>query len=144
MPGTMSDLPGQEFTLLAMSASMPWPATVGVSVLPSSVMSGPPLPLASAFCHCVVRTVHGTNFTVTAVLAYCGNCLWHCATTPFIQVTWAGVDAPMRHTVSCAGAAVLPEDAGALLLEPQAAAAIRTIGATAVTAATLVSFIGGS
>src|SRR5260370_33947843 len=122
-----------------MSASMPWLATVGVSVFPSSVMSGPPLPLASAFCHCVVRTVHGTNFTVTAVLAYCGNCLWNCATTPVIHVTWAGVDAPMRHTVSCVGAA---DDVVVLRLEPHAAAATNTIGAPAVTAAALPKFPG--
>ena len=55
-----------------------------------------------------------------------------------------GMDAPIRHTVSCVGAAVLPEEAGALLLEPHAAAAIKIIGATAVTAATLVSFTAGS
>jgi hypothetical protein len=31
--------------------------------------------------------------------------LWNWRITPFIQVTCAGVDEPIRHTVSCAGAA---------------------------------------
>ena len=30
--------------------------------------------------------------------------MWNWATTPFIQVTWDGTDAPIRQTVSCAGA----------------------------------------
>jgi hypothetical protein len=31
--------------------------------------------------------------------------LWNWLITPFIQVTCGGVDEPIRHTVSCAGAA---------------------------------------
>jgi hypothetical protein len=44
--------------------------------------------------------------------------LWKSATTPFIQVTWDGTDAPIRQTTSLAGA-----DADVLdgLLEPQPA-----------------------
>ena len=77
---------------------------MGVSVLPSLVMSGAFLPLASALFQSVVRLVQGTQTTLTLVLAYCGKSLWNWATTPFIQETWDGTEAPIRHTVSCAGA----------------------------------------
>ena len=66
---------------------MPLAASVGVSVLPSSVMSGMFLPLDSALFQSVVRLPHGIQSTLTWVLAYCGKSLWNCATTPFIQVT---------------------------------------------------------
>src|ERR1700752_2632614 len=104
-----------------MLAITPRLASVGVSVLPSSVMSGAFLPLASALFQSVVRTVQGTHTTLTLVLAYCGYCLWNCATTPFIQLTWDGTDAPIRHTVSLAGADEL--DGDEVPLEPQPAAA---------------------
>ena len=48
------------------------------------------------------------------------------ATTPFIQVTSAGMEAPIRHTVSCAGAAeeeVAPVDDEPLELQPAIARA---------------------
>src|SRR6202046_5777110 len=90
----------------------------GVSVLPSSVMSGPPLPLVSAFVQSVMRLVHGIQSTTTLVFLYCGNCLWNCLTMPFIQVTCEGTDAPIRHTVSLAGAAAAADEP---LLEPQPA-----------------------
>ncbi len=83
---------------------MPSAASVGVSVLPSSVMSGVFLPLDSALFQSVVRLVHGTQTTLTLVLAYCGKSVWNWATTPFIQVTWDGTEPPIRQTVSCAGA----------------------------------------
>jgi hypothetical protein len=79
---------------------MPLAASVGVSVLPSSVTSGMFLPLDSALFQSCVRSPQGTHTTLTWVLAYCGNCVWKFATTPFIQVTWAGTDAPIRQTVS--------------------------------------------
>ena len=85
-------------------ASTPRVASVGVSVLPSSVMSGAFLPLDSALFQSVVRLVHGTQTTLTLVLAYSGKSLWNWVTTPFIQVTWDGTEPPMRQTVSCAGA----------------------------------------
>jgi hypothetical protein len=46
-------------------------------------------------------------------------------TTPFIQVTWDGTEAPIRHTVSCDGAADVDDDppADELLLELQPAIA---------------------
>ncbi len=83
---------------------MPLAASVGVSVLPSSVMSGTFLPDDRALFQSVVRLVHGTQTTLTWVLAYCGNSLWNCDTTPFIQVTWLGTEPPIRQTVSVAGA----------------------------------------
>src|ERR1700726_4135133 len=101
----MSEPLGQAFTWLLMFASAPCAATPGVSVLPSSVMSGPPFPLLSALVQSVTRFAHGIQSTTTLVLAYCGNCLWNCVTTPFIQVTWDATDGPIRHTVSLAGAA---------------------------------------
>ena len=108
----------QALTSLVTLASAPWVATPGVSVLPSSVMSGPPLPLVRAFVQSVVRLPHGIQSTTTLVVLYWGNCLWNCETTPVIQVTWDGTDAPMRHTTSLAGADE-PDDE--LLLEPQPA-----------------------
>src|SRR5215469_12388908 len=104
-------------TLLVMLASAPWAATPGVSVLPSSLMSGPPLPLVRAFVQSVVRLPHEIQSTTSLVLLYCGNCLWNCETTPFIQVTWDGTDAPIRQTTSLAGADELDDE----LLEPQPA-----------------------
>src|SRR6266571_5439581 len=111
---------GQALTSLVMLASAPCAATPGVSVLPSSVMSGPPFPLLTALVQSVMRLAHGIQSTTTFVLAYCGNCLWNCATTPFIQVTCDPTDGPIRHTVSLAGAA---DAAGAEPLEPHPAAA---------------------
>ena len=93
---------------------MPLAASVGVSVLPSSVMSGMFLPLDSAVFQSCVRLVQGTHTTLTWVLAYCGNSLWKSATTPFIQVTWDGTEPPIRQTVSVDGADdELPVGAGA-------------------------------
>jgi hypothetical protein len=73
----------------------------------------------------VVRTVQGTQTTLTLVFAYCGKSLWNWATTPFIQVTWDGTEAPIRHTVSCDGADDVDDDppADELLLELQPAIA---------------------
>src|ERR1700722_9853755 len=87
-----------------MLARPPRLASVGVSVLPSSVTSGPFLPLVSAVFQSVVRFPHGTQTTLTLVFLYCGNCWWNWVTTPFIQVTWAGTEAPIRQTVRLAGA----------------------------------------
>src|SRR5262249_6560632 len=96
--------PGDQLlTLVVMLDSAPWVATPGVSVLPSSVMSGPPLPLVSALVQSVVRLPHGIQLTTTLVLANCGNCLWNCLTTPFIQVTCAGTDPPILQTIRLAG-----------------------------------------
>ena len=61
-------------------------------------------------------------------------------TTPFIHVTCAGVDDPMRQTVMCEGAA---DPVDEVPLEPQAAA-VTAIAATAVTAATFVGFTAAS
>ena len=69
MPETTLDLLDQAFTLDVMLASMPSDASVGVSVLPSSVMSGAFLPLDSAFVQSAVRFVQGMNTTWTLVLA---------------------------------------------------------------------------
>src|ERR1700735_820373 len=100
----MSEPDFQVLTSLVMLASAPWAATPGVSVLPSSVMSGPPFPLLSALVQSVVRLVHGIQSTTTLVFLYWGKCWWNCLTMPFIQVTCEGTDAPIRHTVSLAGA----------------------------------------
>src|SRR5215469_16233985 len=108
----------QPLTLVEMFASAPSVAMPGVSVLPSSVMSGPPLPLVRAVFQSVVRLPHGIQSTTTLVLLYCGNLLWNCETTPFIHVTWDGTDPPMRHTTSLAGADEADDE---LLLEPQPA-----------------------
>src|SRR5919204_5887284 len=99
MPDTTLDLFDQAFTSVVMLASMPSEASVGVSVLPSSVMSGAFLPLDSAFVQSVVRFVQGMNTVLTWVLAKAGYCLWNWLITPFIQVTCAGVEEPIRHTV---------------------------------------------
>src|ERR1700733_13865827 len=93
-----------------MFASKPRLESVGVSVLPSSVMSGAFLPLVSASFQSVVRLVHGTQTTLTCVLAYCGKSLWNWETAPFIQVISDGTEAPIRHTVSWAGAAAAAAD----------------------------------
>src|ERR1700689_1229133 len=123
MPGTRPLGPDQLLRWLVSGARMPLAASVGVSVLPSSVMSGMFLPLDSALFQSCVRSPHGIQSTLTWVLAYCGNSLWNCATTPFIQVTWEATEPPIRQTVSVAGADdvlpdVLPEVADELLEEP--------------------------
>src|SRR5580704_14759739 len=116
----MSDPLVQPLTWLVMADRAPWVAMPGVSVLPSSVMSGPPLPLVSAFVQSVVRLPHGIQSTTTLVVLYCGNCVWNCATTPFIHVAWDATAAPIRQTTSLAGADEL--DGGELLLlDPQPA-----------------------
>src|SRR5215471_16042864 len=121
LPGIKSDPCDQALTSVVMFASAPCEAIPGVSVLPSSVMSGPPLPLVSAFVQSVTRLPQGIQRVRTLVLAYCGNCLWNCAMTPFIQVTCDGTDPPIRHTVSWAGADPAPDEL--LPLEPHPAAA---------------------
>src|SRR5215475_15408661 len=107
LPLMMSEPGVQELTSLAMSASAPWPAIPGVSVLPSSVMSGPFLPLVRALVQSVTRSPHGIQSTTTLVCLNCGNCLWNWLVTPFIQVTCDGMEPPIRHTTSLAGAAEL-------------------------------------
>ena len=97
-------MPDQLLRSLVSGARMPLAASVGVSVLPSSVMSGMFLPLDSAVFQSVVRLPHGIQSTLTWVLAYCGKSWWNCATMPFIQVTWAGTEPPIRQTVSVDGA----------------------------------------
>ena len=74
-------------TSLVMLASAPWVAMPGVSVFPSSVMSGPPFPLLRALVQSVTRLDHGIQSTTTLVCLYWGNRWWNCVTTPFIQVT---------------------------------------------------------
>src|ERR1700726_1846857 len=138
----MSEPLGQAFTWLLMFASAPCAATPGVSVLPSSVMSGPPFPLLSALVQSVTRFAHGIQSTTTLVLAYCGNCLWNCVTTPFIQVTWDATDGPIRHTVSLAGAAEVDDDE--LAPRPQPAAAPASTTAAPIAPADLVSFTSRS
>src|SRR6266581_2057069 len=103
MPLTRSDVPDQAFRSLVSGARMPLAASVGVSVLPSSVMSGMFLPLDSALFQSWVRLPHGTHTTLTWVLANCGYCVWNSSTTLFIQVTCSGTDAPIRQTVSVDG-----------------------------------------
>jgi hypothetical protein len=63
--------------------------------------------------------------------------LWNCATTPFIQVTSDGTEAPIRHTVSCAGAEEEEEVAPAVdeLLELQPAIASAAAAPSAASAA---------
>src|SRR5258708_13805556 len=133
----------QAFASLVTFASAPCDAMPGVSVLPSSVMSGPPFPLVSAFVQSVARFAQGIQSTTTLVFLYCGNCLWNCATTPFIQVTWDGTEAPIRHTVSLAGAAEADDDELALEPHPAAAAPASTTAAPTA-AADLVSFTARS
>src|ERR1700719_4921269 len=150
MPGTMRIVPDQLSRSLLSGARMPLAASVGVSVLPSSVMSGMFLPDDSAVFQSVVRSPHGIHFTTTLVLAYCGNCWWNCASTPFIQVTWDATEPPIRQTVSVEGAddvlpavllAVLPVPAVELLdppeLQPAIASAAAAAPATAPSAADL-------
>src|ERR1700761_4776746 len=125
MPGTRPLVPDQLLRSLLSGARTPLAASVGVSVLPSSVMSGIFLPLDSALFQSVVRLDHGIQSTLTWVLAYCGNSLWNCVTMPFIQVTWLGTEPPIRQTVSVDGAddvllfelPVLEAPAAGLLLE---------------------------
>src|ERR1700761_7750105 len=119
MPLTRPEVPDQAFRSVLREARMPLEASVGVSVLPSSVMSGMFLPDDSALFQSVVRLPHGIHFTLTWVLAYCGNSLWNSATTLFIQVTWDGTEPPMRQTVSVDGADDVPPEA--LPVEPFAA-----------------------
>ena len=69
MPLTMVELGDQSCTSVAMLASMPSDAWVGVSVFPSSVTSGPFLPLLYAVVQSVVRLPHGTKTTWILVLA---------------------------------------------------------------------------
>src|ERR1700722_20819715 len=90
----------QAFTLLVMLARAPCEAMPGVAVLPSSVMSGPPLPLVSALVQSVVRLPQGIQSTTTLVCLKVGNCLWNWLTTPVIQVTWDGTELPIRQTTS--------------------------------------------
>ena len=125
---------------------MPLAASVGVSVLPSSVMSGMFLPDESALFQSWVRSPQGIHFTLTWVLAYCGNSLWNSATTPFIQVTWDGTEPPIRHTVRVDGADALLDAApvAALLavllvleLQPAMASAAAAAPAAAAIAADL-------
>src|SRR3984957_20799626 len=151
MPGTRPLVPDQLLSSLLSGARMPLAASVGVSVLPSSVMSGMFLPDDSALFQSCVRSPQGTHTTLTWVLAYCGNCVWNCVSTLFIQVTWEGTDPPIRHTVSVAGPdaagldallAVLPVAADGLLLalpelQPAIASAAAAALATAPSAADL-------
>src|ERR1700689_525770 len=115
MPGTRPLVPDQAVRSLLSGARMPLAASVGVSVLPSSVMSGMFLPDDSALFQSVVRLPHGIQSTLTWVLAYCGYSLGNCATTPFIQVTWEGTEPPIRQTVSVFGADAVLLDAPAEL-----------------------------
>src|SRR5215475_8018011 len=132
LPGMICYPFDHEWTLLEMLASAPWAAMPGVSVLPSSVMSGPPLPLVRAFVQSVPRFVHGIQSTTTLVFLYCGLSFFHWATTPFIQVVCDATAAPMRQTTSLAGA----EDPDPELpLEPHPATAAPAIAATAPSAA---------
>jgi hypothetical protein len=62
--------------------------------------------------------------------------LWNCDTTPFIQVTCAGVELPIRHTVSWAGTE--PDEDVVPLLDPHPAArAVRAEAARMAAAAFL-------
>jgi len=62
--------------------------------------------------------------------------LWNCVTTPFIQVTCAGVELPIRHTVSWAGTE--PDEDDVPLLDPHPAArAVRAEAAMTAAAAFL-------
>ena len=69
MPFTMSELGAQAWTWGAILASIPSEAWAGVSVLPSSVTSGPFLPLLNAVVQSVARFPHGTKTTLILVLA---------------------------------------------------------------------------
>src|SRR5258708_4210459 len=149
MPDTRPEVPDQLFRSVVSGARMPLAASVGVSVLPSSVMSGMFLPLDSAVFQSCVRLPHGTQTTLTWVLAYCGNCWWNCVTAVFIQVTWDGTEPPMRQTVSVAGAAdAAPDDLELvavlepLELQPVIARAAAATPASALSAAEL--FLGPS
>lgn len=63
--------------------------------------------------------------------------MWNCVTTPSIQLTWAGVELPIRHTVSWAGTEPDEDDD----VEPPdphpAARAVRAVAARMATAAGL-------
>src|SRR5580692_3385979 len=140
LPGMIPDSEDQAFTSLLMLARAPCEAIPGVSVLPSSVMSGPPLPLVRALVQSVTRFPQGIHSPTTLVLAYCGNFWWNWLTTPFIQVTWDGTDEPIRQTTSLAGA---DEPAAELPLEPHPAmpaAAPVSMTAAPTAAADLVRF----
>jgi hypothetical protein len=72
--------------------------------------------------------------------------LWNWLTTLFIQVTCAGVEEPIRHTVSCAGAAdedVDPADDEPLELQPAMARAAAATEA-AIAAGVFLSLTAGS
>src|ERR1019366_39028 len=105
-----------------------------------------PFPLVRALVQSVTRLPQGIQSTTTLVFLYWGNCVWNCATTSFIQVTWEGTDEPIRHTVSFAGAAAaaaaVPPPPPAL--EPQPAAAPASATTAPIAAADLVKFTGGS
>jgi hypothetical protein len=58
-------------------------------------------------------------------------------TTPFIQVTWDGTEAPIRHTTSLAGAALAFDE---LVLEPHPAAAPATATTAPTATAALLRF----
>src|ERR1700722_7674964 len=125
MPGTRPLVPDQLLSSLLSGARMPLAASVGVSVLPSSVMSGMFLPDDSAVFQSVVRSPHGIHFTMSFLFACCGNCgetlglayrrnwWWNRASTPFTQPTRDATEPPTLQTVSVEGAddvlpAVLP------------------------------------
>ena len=62
--------------------------------------------------------------------------MWNSVTTPVIQVTWAGVELPIRHTVSWAGTE--PDEEFVPLLDPHpAATAVRAEAARIAAAAFL-------
>src|SRR5580700_717810 len=127
----------QAWTSLVMFASAPWEARPGVSVLAVSLMSGPPLPLVSALVQSVPLAVHGIQSVTTLVFLYWGNSLFHCSTTPFIQVAWDATPLPIRQTTSLAGADdVDPVELGLPLeLQPAMPAAAPASATTAPTAA---------
>jgi hypothetical protein len=68
---------------------------------------------------------------------------WNSVTTPFIQVTWDGTDAPIRQTTSLLGTAAEPPDE-LPLPEPQPAAAPASMAAAPNATAGLVNFTAGS
>src|SRR5580700_4950075 len=97
MPETRPLVPDQLLRSVVSGARMPLAASVGVSVLPSSVMSGMFLPDESALFQSVVRLLHGIQSTVT----------------------WDGTEPPIRQTVSVDGA-----DADELPVDPVVPAAL--------------------
>jgi hypothetical protein len=74
------------------------------------------------------------------------HCWWNWLITLFIQVTCAGVEEPIRHTVSCVGAAgedVDPADDEPLELQPAMARAAAATDA-AIAAGVFLSLTAGS